>query len=249
MKGSPFAVTNLNYLLLNIASPCCLPTAPCQAWSTQHWVCLRTLHGRHEDTTWPACLALSPDGSLLVSGSTGPFGASTIKASWGRGRQGAQDGVGWEPASRDLHPGTCIRLAGARCPAAPAPPSTCHPDPTRTLLRWSYLRRCSRPPAVAGGTRATAWPLWRSWATTTRGASPPCSSLQMPARCTAALAMAPWPPGACGGASQRQPVPGPPPPAACGAASCDAPGCYMWRSYKMCLTGLAKLQTIVYCRC
>lgn len=54
-----------------------------QAWSTQHWVCLRTLHGRHEDYTWPACLALSPDGTLLASGSTGPFGASTIKAkSW-----------------------------------------------------------------------------------------------------------------------------------------------------------------------
>lgn len=45
----------------------------------QHWVCLRTLHGRHDDTTWPACLALSCDGSLLASGSTGPFGASTIK--------------------------------------------------------------------------------------------------------------------------------------------------------------------------
>lgn len=57
-----------------------------QAWSTQHWVCLRTMHGRHEDTTWPACLALSPDGSLLASGSTGPFGASTIMVGWvGRG--------------------------------------------------------------------------------------------------------------------------------------------------------------------
>ena len=42
-------------------------------------MCLRTLHGRHEDTTWPACLALSPDGSLLASGSTGHFGASTLK--------------------------------------------------------------------------------------------------------------------------------------------------------------------------
>ena len=37
------------------------------------------MHGRHDDTTWPACLALSPDGSLLASGSTGLFGASTIK--------------------------------------------------------------------------------------------------------------------------------------------------------------------------
>ncbi|KAL4452365.1 hypothetical protein ABPG75_008027 [Micractinium tetrahymenae] len=50
-----------------------------RAWSMQHWVCLRTLHGRHDDTTWTACMALSPDGSLLASGSTGPFGASTIK--------------------------------------------------------------------------------------------------------------------------------------------------------------------------
>jgi len=59
-----------------------------QAWSTQHWVCLRTLHGRHEDATWPCCAALHPgygDGGgsrppLLVSASTGPFGASTLKA-------------------------------------------------------------------------------------------------------------------------------------------------------------------------
>ncbi len=55
-----------------------LGTAP-QAWSMEHWVCLRTLHGRHDDTTWTACLALSSDGTLLASGSTGPFGASTIK--------------------------------------------------------------------------------------------------------------------------------------------------------------------------
>lgn len=64
------------------AEPSSLHLHPCvarQAWSMQHWVCLRTLHGRHDDTTWPACLALSCDGSLLASGSTGPFGASTIK--------------------------------------------------------------------------------------------------------------------------------------------------------------------------
>lgn len=48
------------------------------------------MHGRHEDTTWPTCLALSPDGGLLASGSTGPFGASTIKlfqAGGGGGRE------------------------------------------------------------------------------------------------------------------------------------------------------------------
>ena len=54
-----------------------------QAWATRHWVCLRTMHGRHEDTTWPACLALSADGALLASGSTGPLGASTIKVGAG----------------------------------------------------------------------------------------------------------------------------------------------------------------------
>ena len=55
------------------------PTACVQAWSTQLWVCLRTLHGRHEETTWPCCVALSPDGELLASGSSGLFGGSTIK--------------------------------------------------------------------------------------------------------------------------------------------------------------------------
>jgi hypothetical protein len=43
------------------------------------WVCLRTLHGRHEETTWPCCMALSPEGELLASGSNGLFGGSTIK--------------------------------------------------------------------------------------------------------------------------------------------------------------------------
>ncbi len=61
----------------------CIALFP-QAWNTQHWVCLRTMHGRHVDTTWPACLALSGDGALLVSGSTGPFGHSTIKVRLGR---------------------------------------------------------------------------------------------------------------------------------------------------------------------
>lgn len=57
-----------------------------QAWSAEHWVCLRTLHGRHEDTTWPCALALHPAAGagapapLLVSASTGPFGAATLKA-------------------------------------------------------------------------------------------------------------------------------------------------------------------------
>ena len=51
-----------------------------QVWSVGRWVCLRTLHGRHEDTTWPCCMAISPDGTTLVTGSTGPFGGSTIKA-------------------------------------------------------------------------------------------------------------------------------------------------------------------------
>jgi WD40 repeat protein len=45
----------------------------------ERWICLRTLHGRHEDLTWPICLAVSDDGKFLASGSTGPFGGATIK--------------------------------------------------------------------------------------------------------------------------------------------------------------------------
>ena len=68
-----------------------------RAWSIGAGICLRLMHGRHEDTTWPGCMALSPsigeiidDGeekkgnpqkkAVLVTGSTGPFGASTLKA-------------------------------------------------------------------------------------------------------------------------------------------------------------------------
>ena len=40
---------------------------------------LRALHGRHEDATWPLCMALSRDGLLLASASSGPCGGSTIK--------------------------------------------------------------------------------------------------------------------------------------------------------------------------
>jgi WD40 repeat protein len=56
-----------------------------RVWSTSAWVSLRLLHGRHEDTTWPTCMALTPfdnEGQLrdlIASGSTGPFGGSTIK--------------------------------------------------------------------------------------------------------------------------------------------------------------------------
>lgn len=60
-------------------------------WDLDHLVCRRFLGGRHEDTTWPACMAMwsSTDdeldsthkpSSVLISGSTGPFGASTLKA-------------------------------------------------------------------------------------------------------------------------------------------------------------------------
>ena len=50
-----------------------------QIWDMQRWICLRAMNGRHADTTWPSCLALSADGSLLASGSTGPFGQATVK--------------------------------------------------------------------------------------------------------------------------------------------------------------------------
>lgn len=63
-----------------------------RVWNTTAWVSMRLLHGRHEDTTWPACMALTTPGGrgrstkeegeeryLIASGSTGPFGGSTIK--------------------------------------------------------------------------------------------------------------------------------------------------------------------------
>jgi len=78
-----------------------------RVWSTATWMCMRQLHGRHEDATWPVSQALttipttpttpttpmtpssspsstpasSPPTSakLLVSGSNGLFGGSTLK--------------------------------------------------------------------------------------------------------------------------------------------------------------------------
>ena len=63
-----------------------------QLWSCAAWLCLRHLHGRHEDTTWPVCLDFGEtnDGTekgktctiarkLVVSGSNGLFGGSTLK--------------------------------------------------------------------------------------------------------------------------------------------------------------------------
>lgn len=61
-----------------------------QVWSTEAWMCLRQLHGRHEDTTWPVCLdfchyfmkAGDDEGKqvpLVASGSNGTFGGSTLK--------------------------------------------------------------------------------------------------------------------------------------------------------------------------
>lgn len=63
-----------------------------QLWSCAAWLCLRHLHGRHEDTTWPVCLDYGEidDGTekgetctvarkLVVSGSNGLFGGSTLK--------------------------------------------------------------------------------------------------------------------------------------------------------------------------
>ena len=58
-----------------------------QVWSTTAWVCLRLLHGRHADTTWPSVVALwdhcgareESRTPIFVSGSTGTFGGSSIK--------------------------------------------------------------------------------------------------------------------------------------------------------------------------
>ncbi|PRW56987.1 WD40 repeat-containing [Chlorella sorokiniana] len=120
-----------------------------RAWSTQHWVCLRTLHGRHEDTTWPACLALSPDGSLLASGSTGPFGGSTIKVfqtASGGGRDAGDCLITFAQLGyRDkggisallFSPDASILYSGAS---------------DGTLAAWHL--RWSEPPAAAGGSTA-----------------------------------------------------------------------------------------------
>lgn len=79
-----------------------------RVWSTATWMCMRQLHGRHEDATWPVSQALTttpattssspssssssssspspstptsstPTAKLLVSGSNGLFGGSTLK--------------------------------------------------------------------------------------------------------------------------------------------------------------------------
>lgn len=53
-----------------------------QVWSTSAWLCMRHLHGRHEDATWPVSMAMY-DGEdaprFLLSGSNGLFGGSTLK--------------------------------------------------------------------------------------------------------------------------------------------------------------------------
>ena len=43
------------------------------------WICLRLLNGRHDDMTWPQCMDISPKNGMMVTGSTGFFGASTLK--------------------------------------------------------------------------------------------------------------------------------------------------------------------------
>ena len=52
-----------------------------RVWSTQTWMCMRQLHGRHEDATWPVCQAFTSHAAekLLLSGSNGLFGGSTLK--------------------------------------------------------------------------------------------------------------------------------------------------------------------------
>ena len=52
-----------------------------RVWSTKTWMCMRQLHGRHEDATWPVRQAYVTHGAekLLVSGSNGFFGGSTLK--------------------------------------------------------------------------------------------------------------------------------------------------------------------------
>ena len=52
-----------------------------RVWSTRTWMCMRQLHGRHEDATWPVCQAFATHAAekLLLSGSNGLFGGSTLK--------------------------------------------------------------------------------------------------------------------------------------------------------------------------
>ena len=93
-----------------------------QAWSTRHWVCLRTMHGRHEDTCWPACLALSPDGGLLASGSTGPFGGSTIKVGGWACRGGSSSGCRWQSDREGWRAAETTLKRMPTHPPRPAPP-------------------------------------------------------------------------------------------------------------------------------
>lgn len=52
-----------------------------RVWSTRTWMCMRQLHGRHEDATWPVSQAFVTHATekLLLSGSNGLFGGSTLK--------------------------------------------------------------------------------------------------------------------------------------------------------------------------
>lgn len=186
------------------APPCALHLrAAQQAWSTQHWVCLRTLHGRHDDTTWPACVALSPDGSLLASASTGMFGASTIKVGWG--------------SQRGSH--LYLHLSAASMSLQGCKATTEKQALTRHLR---HPCRSSRLPAAAGARRGLAWSPLRSCGTTRRQAWAPCCSPLMAPPCTAGRATAPWLHGSCGGGRWQQAAV--PLAAGCDAASCDVQG-------------------------
>ena len=49
------------------------------AWDARTGRLIKSFFGQHAPGTWPHCLALSSDGRWLVSGSRGPFGATSVK--------------------------------------------------------------------------------------------------------------------------------------------------------------------------
>ena len=50
-----------------------------KAWDARTGRLIKSFFGQHAPGTWPHCLALSSDGRWLVSGSRGPFGATSVK--------------------------------------------------------------------------------------------------------------------------------------------------------------------------
>jgi len=84
-----------------------------RAWDTSTRRCVKTFFGQHAPGTWPTSIAVSPDQRYLVSGSKGPFGATSIKLWSAHAHGGPQFGTCLCTFSQldEAQPGSVSRVA------------------------------------------------------------------------------------------------------------------------------------------